>query len=402
MKSEYRNTILGLKNRVQAFHGLGEGSCLGLHSDAYNPYSVREQDGTLTPMDKMLDGILTKAEADRKADEAKMVKLITRARNKDPEAVQEVNELRAETIDLYVRAMGNWGGFFRMIPLTNTDQPVFIHTFRNPINVRYMAQDGGVRTYKAVKSQKQTFIDMKELSTEDLGYQMRDIQGTMGGPGSVVDLPAAAQATVDLSFELANKVDGLQFDLLNGLFGPFTTTGAKLDRTYIPNDRIITANLPITNHLVLAGNTTVTKFRLAVVKAIVGYTEKWGNVWGSPLRPTGTILVPSGDIVDLADEIDPTSTVSNPLTDALLGNFTTFSYLGVTWRLVPDVTLPSGTCYAILNKPAAVMYTKPQLDQEFVETFPKKNWETRSQTKVLALATAEPWRVNLVRVVYHS
>ena len=112
----------------------------------------------------------------------------------------ELNALRSTTIDLYVRAMSNFTAFFRTVPLQPNEQACYIHTFRNPVNVRYMGQDGGPRTAKAVKAQRQLFIDMRELTTDEVGYQIRDINlGT--------DVASAAQATVDIGWDMANKVD---------------------------------------------------------------------------------------------------------------------------------------------------------------------------------------------------
>src|SRR5205814_1178789 len=125
-------------------------------------------------------------------------------------------------------------------------------------------------------------------------YQVRDINlGT--------DVAAAAQATVDLGWEMSNKVDLEAFNLMTAgkstmgqsIYGDFKLTGAALSRTWIPNDRIVPENLPSTNDLVLEDNTTTgptSKFRLDVVKAIVNYCERWANIWGAPIRPTGLVM----------------------------------------------------------------------------------------------------------------
>jgi hypothetical protein len=46
------------------------------------------------------------------------------------------------------------------------------------------------------------------------------------------------------------------------------------------------------------------------------------------------------------------------------------------------------------------MYIKPSMDEEYVETNRRKNWETRCQMKVINFAVPEPWRVNALRVTY--
>src|SRR5208283_583906 len=139
----------------------------------------------------------------------KLAALMDRARNKDSEAVTELNALRMTTIDLYVRAMSNFIAFFRPVNLAPNEQAVCMHTFRNPVNVRYMGQDGGVKQVKAVRAQRPIYIDMRELTTDAVGYQIRDINL---GP----DVAAAAQATVDIAWDMANKVDFEAYTMMTG------------------------------------------------------------------------------------------------------------------------------------------------------------------------------------------
>ena len=384
MKIELRNALAGMKGKVLALHALTA------HKD------------NLAGLDKVFEEALKPQSDDAKT---KLAKLIERARNKEPEAITELNALRSTTIDLYVRAMSNFTAFFRTVPLQPNEQACFIHTFRNPVNVHYVGQDGGAKTVKAVKAQRQLFIDMRELTTDEIGYQVRDINlGT--------DVAAAAQATVDLGWDMANKVDLEAFNVMTGgkstmgqsIYGAFSLTGAPLSRTWIPNDRIVPENLPTTNDLVLDDNTTTgptSLFRLAVIRAIIKYCEQWGNIWGSPIRPTGLIMVPSSDVTELSSEITPTSLIfPNAVAEGLLQNYTQFDYMGVRWTLVPDVTLEPGTCFPVLNRPVGEMYLKPSMDWEDVQTDRRKNWETRVQAKVINFAVPEPWRVNALRVQY--
>jgi len=330
----------------------------------------------------------------------KMGKLMERARNRDAEAITELNALRSTTIDLYVRATSNFAtSFFEEVTLQPNEQAVYIHTFRNQVNVRYIGQDGDARQVKAVKAQKQVFVDMRELTTDDVVYPIRDINlGT--------DVNAAAQATVDLSYDLANKVDVDAKTLVDASIGSFVTTGAKLNRTWIPNDRIITGNLPTTNLITLSDNGTganqSNKFRLNVIRAIMQYCNTWGNIFGGPLKPTGTILVPAIDATDLAFEILPTGNTFNAVAQAVLQDYMQFDYMGYRWTMVPDVTIAQGACYPVLNRKLGDHYTKPSMDEEFVETDRRKNIETRAQMKVHNFAVPEPWRVGAMRVVYSS
>jgi hypothetical protein len=336
------------------------------------------------------------ASLDDPEERKRQTRLLDRARNHDQDAITELNELRATTIDLYVRATSNFATLmFQNISLNPNEQAVFKNTYRNQVKVGYMAQDGDSRMVKAVKAQNQVFIDMRELTSDEVTYPIRDINlGT--------DVNAAAQATVDIGFDVTNKIDALAKTQLDALFGPFVTSGAPLSRTYIPNDRIVTANLPTTNVLVLDDNTASTQFRLKVIRTILKYCNKWGNIFGGPVRPTGVIMVPSAEVTDLADEILPTGNTFNSVAQGVLEDYMTFDYMGVRWVLVPDVTLPAGTCYPVLNRKVGDLYTKPAFDEEIVDTNRRKNIESRVQRKVFNFGTPEPWRVFAVKVTYHS
>jgi hypothetical protein len=85
-----------------------------------------------------------------------------------------------------------------------------------------------------------------------------------------------------------------------------------------------------------------------------------------------------------------------------LEKYTTFEYLGVNWTLIPDVTIPTGMCYPILNRPVGRILRKPSFNQEFTESNPRKNWETRSMTEVFNLVLIEAERPFALRVKYNS
>jgi hypothetical protein len=374
----------------------------------------------LTADPKALDGLDVLFEqaldqsAERAAAEAEEVKkgkeLLDAARRGNDDAMKELCALRMEQVDLYVRASSNFATLmYEPIVLQPNEQFCIEHSYRNITRVRFIGQDGGARTVKAVKARAQTFVDVRELHSEELGYQLRDIQ-----QGN--DVAAAAQATADVGWDLTNKVDVEAFNLLQGgtingqaygagVYGSFRTTGAKLSQTYLPHPRIQTANLPTKNLFVnadLDDGGTSNVFRLAVIRKIMNYCDSWGNIFGAPIRPTGAIMIPSSETTGLTGEIKPTGTFYNRTAEGILHNYTVFEYMGVQWTLVPDVTLPPGACYPVLNRPVGKLLTKPSLDMEFVESSPKKNWETRSAMKVLAMATYEYQRVNALKIVYSS
>lgn len=331
------------------------------------------------------------------AAETRMRDLLKRSRNGDQSAKVELNELRITVIDLYMRAASSFGtSCFNIVNLANTQEPAWQNTYRAPIRIKSISQDGAVSTTMPVKAKRTTIVPMDELAPDEIEYQMRDIQRGE-------DVAQAAQATVDIAWDLQRYLDKLAFTLMKTLYGAFNQGGSKLLKTWIQHPDIVTANLPTTNDLVAAGTTSSTKFRLAVFSEIVRYCESWGQAFGMPLTPTGVIYIPSKDIVDMASEVTATGLPSNnSIIEGVLRNYRQFGHLNVNWTLIPDATLPSGICYPVLNMPVGEIYFKPGFDQEWVESFPKLNLERRGITKPYAMFAPEAWRVRTCRVTYHT
>lgn len=322
--------------------------------------------------------------------------LVQRARANNPEAILELNALWMETINLYIRAKSNFLMFFRPVTLQPNEQACYESTYDSEVDVYYIGEDGGPRTRKAVRAKKQTFFDMRELHSEEVGYQIRDINL---GP----DIAMMAQKTVDIAWDLEAKLNALAKEMYLTLLGSFTTTGAKLSRTYIPNSYIVTSNLPSTNVLTATGNSGSTLFRLDCIRKISRYAGQWADVWGQPITPTGVILISSKDALDLSEELTPTGSTSNPTADAIIGgDYLEVEWMKRRWKLVPDVTLAAGTAYPVLSQPVGDFFQKPSMDESFVETFRKKNWETRSAMKVIQFASPQPKRVNACSIAYRS
>lgn len=364
----------------EAFNGLGQ-TLTSMLSDPH-----REKDAT-----KRLE--LIKARATQTFEFCELVK---KARTGDMEAVQELNALWMETINLYIRAKSNFLMFFRPVTLQPNEQVCYESTYNNEIDVSYIGQDGGPRTRKAVAAKKQTFFDMKELHSEEVGYQIRDINL---GP----DIATMAQKTVDIAWDMEAKLNDLAKTLYLTLLGSFTTTGAKLSRTYIPNQYIVGANLPTTNVLSATSNGPTTLFRMDCIRKIARYAGQWADVWGQPITPTGVILISSKDALDLSEELIPTGATNNSTADKIIaGDYLEVAWMGRNWKLVPDVTIASGVAYPVLGQPVGDYFSKPGVDESFVETNRKKNWETRSAMKVVQFASPQPKRVNACSITYHT
>ena len=209
MRQDLKAALAGMRYHALALMGVG-GGCAHLNG--------------LGEVDKALELAMGPSKAE---DVAAAMRLMERARGgSDPEAVTELNALRTQTVDLYVKATSNFMRFFEEVTLQPADQVCWVNTYSNPVRVRYIGQDGSPTTTKAVKAQKQAFVDMRELQTDEVGYQVRDInQGT--------DIAVASQKTVNLAWDMANKVDTEAFTLLTAgksLEGEGNLRGLQDDR----------------------------------------------------------------------------------------------------------------------------------------------------------------------------
>lgn len=406
------NPIQKLEQKLKVMHGRSLAfRKLGLAS-TLNHFKVDDGAGKLIDLDEVFTTALNSSDEDKKV----MAKMLDGSRLGNGDDAFALNELRQVNIELFVKAMSNFGLFYEPMTLKDNEQMVFVHSYKNPVNVKHIAQDGHIGTMKAVKAQKQIYVDMREIAAE-VGYQIRDVNLGM-------NIAEAAAATVDLAWDMANKVDYEQFKMFinGGIFAPFSRKkgGASdaLSATYIPHWRINTANLPPTNNLVLdATNPQVAKlglvangtgggqsnlFRFDVVQAIIDYCESWGEIFGGKMEPTGAIIIPSSDVSGLTSTIKPTTLFFNEVAEGVLQNFRSFQYLNKNWVLIPDVTLDPGCCYVVMGKPVGLHLTKPSLDWEDVDTNKRKNWETRMSSKTLQLYVPEPSRLNALRVIYSS
>lgn len=357
-----------------------------------------------------------KALLEAKHDDAEAARRIVESWS-NAEVRKELCGIRVETVNNFIRAQGNFlTNFFVEEPLGDADRPVIQNETKNQISCGYIGQDGYPRAMKAINPQTETLIDLALVSSDKVGYFIRDIYN-----GNVATV---AQRTFDIAADLTFKVDRLAKSLMTaalgsgGVFGAFVTSGTRQDRTYVPHSGIDTDNLPATNDIVLdqsnyaswgaekynADSTEDTshanRFRLDVMRAVMTYCTKWGGVLGGPLTPTGLIIVPSGDAVGLMKEVSVTSNTFNDVAQGLLHNFLSVNFAGVQWTVLPDATLASGTCYPILNRPIGKFYTKKSWDSEDVVTDKTKNWEERYQTRLVGFTTPSPWRPHACRVTY--
>jgi hypothetical protein len=321
----------------------------------------------------------------------------------DKNKLRELCGLRVEQTNNYILASTNFMRlFFNVVTLQPDERPVVQNNTKQQVTVGYVGAEGGAKSVKLLPQQVETLVDLRYLTSDPVNYRLRDIYAG--------DISQAAQATVDVGYDLSNQMDKLCYDLLTasvpngGAFGTFTFTGNKASRVYLANSRINTANLPATNDVVVPGTTGSTKFRYGVFAAIGKYGAQWAGAFSDgDLVPTGTVVVPGGDVYDLADEVTPSGSTNNDVAAQLLKEGPiTIDYLGRRWTVIPDNTLASGTCYAQFNKTAGDVFLKPAFDDEFVDTNRENNIESRRQQKVFGAYITSPRRLRVARFQYKS
>ena len=400
MSKNPKNALAAMAQRLTALNGLGVDARATAGLDALLATAAKAPADAVPMMQY-------------EGKETPLADVMTSARKGVAGALHALNALRMENVDTYVRATLDLSLMFEPIRLGKEEQPVIENSYRNPVNVRYSGEDGGMRGAKAVKARAQTFFNMREIHSDTVGYQVRDInQGT--------DIGAASMATVDIAWDVAHKINTEMFNLLQGgtingqayglgIYRAFDFSNAnKLKRTLVLHPGIQSANLPTTNLITYATLNSVyghatNLFDFTVLRAIIDYVEGFRGVFADgDLEATGAIYLPSSEVSGLLAAISPTGAFYNKVGESVLNSFTKVEYGGRVWTLIGTPFLPKGACYPVLNKKVGNFYTKPEFDFEDVNTNILKNWEERTAVKVMALATLEPWRVNGLKVVYSN
>jgi hypothetical protein len=363
-----------------------------------------------------------------KAHKKTTLEIIRSAIKGNEEAGRTLAAIRLETVDNYVRVGSDFMSYFNIVTLKDNEQPYIQNTTKSETRILYLSEDAEPKMVKAVRPTAETAIELRQITTEPVWYRTRDIY-----KGQIADL---ARATFDIGFDLKNKFDREAYNLMitalnsGGPYGTFSLTGSKVSRLYVPNSLIDTSQLPTTNDLTVKRRTINAKtnqvvwlndddtvaasesaadiagyFGVPVLQDIVRYCMGWAGVFSDgPLQPTGEIQVPAIDVQDILMGLGtPTPNVmqTNAQEQIQKNGFANIGeWFGVNWKIIPNVTIPSGTCYPKLNKTAGNVYLKPGMDEEFTETDNKKHEETRWQTKVFGIAIIAQRRYNMVRCTY--
>lgn len=383
--SEIKNPSLTPEMRDRLLQQRARLEVLQLHGSApggkpWNTHLIDEIDATLkdeTP----------------EADKAKFI----REAIKDPSKRSQLNALRIETTQNYVLATADFASFFNVITLGEADVPAIQNETMHPVKVSYMAEDGQQVHTKIVKPQQETLVDLTTLTTDKVSYTLRDIYR-----GRVADV---AQKTFNLAYDLSMKLDELLLTHLTAQIGSFDLTNVnKAARTFVPHPSVRSGVLPTSNALQIGSVSGSTKFGFGTLDKIIDYAARFARCFADgDLQPTGDIIVPAHQIIGIADGVTVTASKQNDVAQEILRNgYFSVSYLGYTWRFIPNNVIAPGYCYPKFNKPLGNLYLKPSMDVAGEETDEFKNMQTRWQSMVLGIATPGPRKVNMARVEFNT
>lgn len=325
--------------------------------------------------------------------------LMQRILDGDEEAVSEFQEIVIWSVENFLYARSNYAGFFETATLKDDQQPWIENLEHFEAHVNLLGQDGGAPRWQRIRAHTKQMVPFYILTTEELEYQLTDIY-----TGKIAD---RSKVGLDLAGDLNFKLDGRLFGNLQDLIGPFTLTGDAINRVYVPHSRINTANLPTTNLLVPADNTSTTLFRKSCLDVIVAYAKAWGEeTFGDgPLVPTA-VFVPSSHITGFLADCrieDPDNELNRQVFDFGM----IMNYAGYKWMFIADPTLDptEGLAYVKFNKPVGKHWTKPLGDKTFIDdskALQKENRETMSMQKCFFTAIPAQRRMNIAAVQYRT
>jgi hypothetical protein len=332
------------------------------------------------------------------------------AARQDPARQLALNEERVTQVTNFVRTNSNYGQWFDIEVLGESDQAIIENTttYEMPI-INLAGEEGTPPIQRTIAPAQQQLVPLRYRASRWHEYKMFDLQ-----KGNIAN---RLSSMVDIGRDLTFDIDRIIFDLVTagGGLGDFNfATGDKHRRTLHLHSGIDVNNLPTTNVRVCTAlasggysktaNSGSSLFRLDVCREVLGYCAQWGDIFDDgPLAPTGVIYVNSKDAGQLGADIEPTTIGTlNGVTDNLLRDWFQFEYGGRRWTVIPDVTIPVGVCYPLLNKKVGKLVLKPVYNQAFTETDPQKNLERRMQARVIGTTIIEPWRMAAISVRYRS
>jgi hypothetical protein len=321
---------------------------------------------------------------------------------------RELQALRATMVNNFLRARSNVMGFFEMEDLGPDEMPIIGKTTDEEVKITYVGRDGGIRHDQNELETGAILVPHKEYTTGVFEFPLTDpVTG---------NISVAASIGRDMGYDLDMTISADLWRLLVFKFGAtasdvlkaFTYTGAKVDRTLNLHSSIDVSNLPATNILTASTSGSNTQFTLECLQEVVRYCGAWGhNIDGGMQMKPVDIFIPSKDVFGFLDDAG-ISVADNELTRQIHTTGFIFSFGGVNWNLVADVTLSSkdGLAYVRTTKPIGKVWTKTSRDQHIIDTnsfdVQMNNKGKEVMKKFLAHAVIEQWRINCCAVRYKT
>jgi hypothetical protein len=308
-------------------------------------------------------------------------------------AMAEVQAFQNITIDNLVRpkltALST--GLFEQRTLAENEVPKFENKTGHAVLVHAVSQDGRARKGNIIKSNGHQTFDIDLLTTEDVGYKLRDIL-----KGSVEE---EMRALVDLSDDLAQKMEAILWGQLNStdIFKAFNFDNAKAHlRTmnfHPTHAAAIISNIPSTNLIEMTSAGGPTK---AVVVALVQHFRKFGSL---PVGKPNAIFYPSGYDLKCLEEI-ATTTASGPYSDQIVQQGTVGNVAGDNLAFKPIVTMSKSLKRVICgtSQPVGMLFRKPSEDRVFSDRDERNNRGSMFSQQAYKLIFPEQWRARVAAV----
>ena len=328
----------------------------------------------------------------------------------DRDKMAALNAVRVEQVENFIAVMSVFGpAYFESVTLADNEEPFIQNTTRSvEYRINYIGEDGTPDRARVQKPGSKVNIPLRFLESEIIRYKTLDLY-----KGRIAEI---ATVQFDIARDLSIKRDQELFTLLSltpangGAFGAFSYEQGLADKTkriYVAHSALRTEHLPTTNDIDLtAPPYSYDRFQIGVIFQIVNYSDSWGtwlpDAGGQRLIPTGDIIVPASDIIDIAITAEPSMNVPESRIQEQINTsgYTSVSYLGRTWRFIPDATIPKGTCYPVFGLKPGRLYLKPTFDREIVDTNERENWEQRSQRTVFGAYIISQHRPRALRIKY--
>jgi hypothetical protein len=319
---------------------------------------------------------------------------------------RQLSSIRVEQVGNFIFAESDFMSmYFESVTLGETEEPVIYNDTENEIRIGAIGEDGTPDQVRVLKPASKYNVGLQFLASQIVKYKTLDLY-----KGNIAEV---AKKTFNIARDLSFKLDRVFFDLMNadlsagGAFGDFSYENNLADpekRIFLAHSGIKTVHLPTTNDLdvhVASGG----RFNIEVLKAIVNYCALWANVApGGRFTPSGEIIVPSSDIIQIAEDATPiANTIENRIQEGVNQNgYTQIPYLGMLWKFIASVTIDPGACYPRMSLLPGRAFFKPAFDREFVELNQVENWESRWQRKVYGAHIISQYRPRALRVTYKN